>query len=52
MSSIVNEATIRPYFGVGYMSTFFIRNEIISDDIQKCQNILFFIFLILHRYHQ
>jgi len=28
------------------------RNEIISEDIKKCQNILLFTFLILHRYHQ
>jgi len=30
------------------MSTFFMRNEIISEDIQKCQNVLF-TFLILHK---
>jgi len=28
------------------------RNEIISEDIQKCQNILLLIFLILHSYNQ
>jgi len=28
------------------------RNEIISEDIQKCQNILIFTFLILHSYNQ
>jgi len=35
------------------MSTFFMRNEIISEDIQKCQtqNVLF-TFLILHNYNQ
>jgi len=34
------------------MSTFFMRNEIISEDIQKCQNVLLFTFLILHNYNQ
>jgi len=34
------------------MSTFFMRNEMISEDIQKCQNILLFTFLILHSYNQ
>jgi len=47
MSSVVSRATIRPLFGVAYMSTFFMTNEIISEDIQKCQNILLFTFLIL-----
>jgi len=28
------------------------RNEIDSEDIQKCQNILLFTFLILHSYSQ
>jgi len=28
------------------------RNEIISEDIQKFQNIFFFTFLILHSYNQ
>jgi len=29
------------------MFNVFMRNEIISEDIQKCQNILLFTFLIL-----
>jgi len=28
------------------------RNEIMSEDIQKCKNILLFAFLILHSYNQ
>jgi len=34
------------------MANVFMRNEIIFKDIQKCQNILFFTFLILHSYDQ
>jgi len=33
------------------MSTFFMRNEIFSEDIRKFQNVLFFAFLILHSYN-
>ena len=43
---------MRPLFGIGYMSTFFMRNEMTSEDIQKCQNILLFTFLILHSYNK
>jgi len=48
MSSILSRAVnyLCPLFGVGYMSTFFMRNEIIFEDIKKCQNILLFTFLI------
>jgi len=34
------------------MSNFSMRNEIIFVDIQICQNIFFFTFLILHSYDQ
>ena len=35
-----------------YMSTIFMRNKIISEDIQNCENILLFTFLILNTYNQ
>jgi len=35
-----------------YISTFFMRNEIISENIQNCQNILLLTLLILHSYNQ
>jgi len=30
------------------MSTFYMRNDILSEDIRKCQDVLLFAFLILH----
>ena len=46
--ALLIRATIRPVFGVHVH--FFMKNEIMSEDIKKCQNILFFTFLILHGY--
>ena len=49
MSSIAMQG----YHTSSFWSTcplFFIRNAIICEDIQKCQNIPFFTFLILHSY--
>jgi len=42
-------ATKRPLFEVGYIPTFFMRNEIFSDDIRKCPP---FCILILHSCNQ
>ena len=50
MSSIARYATIRPLFEVHVH--FFMRNEILSEDIRKYQNVLLFAFLILHSYNQ
>jgi len=34
------------------MCKFFMRNELIFEDIQKSQNIILFTFFILHNYNQ
>jgi len=51
MNSIARYGYHTPFFEVGYISTFFIRNEIFSEDIRKCENVLLFAFLILHSYN-
>jgi len=50
MNSIASMATNALF--LKYMSTFFKKNEIFSEDIKKCQNVFLCAFLVLHSYNQ